>query len=141
MLGGRQFAYMIFQHYTVTETQGALNDFSDLLRVKLHSGNLSVFQSDWDSMLIGMQTQPDEVMLESIYREQIEKDTNPKFQNVLTMYDQDILYNGKKEVVRKAGQHCASGSRKETKASNEDRFGEQESEDRKPECRYQNGTT
>jgi hypothetical protein len=97
MLGGRQIAWMVFQYYKIGKIEGALYEFKDLMNTKMYNNNLETFQHDWDSVLIGMVTAPDKETLESMYRENVEKDTNPKWKAVLDMYDHDIRFKGNKK--------------------------------------------
>ena len=49
MLNGRQIAWMIYDFFRTTKTEGKVMDFSDLLGVQLHGDNLMRFQQDWKS--------------------------------------------------------------------------------------------
>ena len=47
-LTGRQIAWMIYDHFKLTDTDGAFLEFTDLLRVELKGDNLRAFDTLWD---------------------------------------------------------------------------------------------
>ena len=61
---------MVYQHYRISETEGAVLDFRDLMEVKLRGDDLRRFMNDWEMTLTGMKKVPDETVLESMFRVQ-----------------------------------------------------------------------
>ena len=59
---------MVYQHYRISETEGAVLDFRDLMEVKLLGDDLRRFMNDWEMTLTGMKKVPDETVLESMFR-------------------------------------------------------------------------
>ena len=43
MMKGREILYIIYKHFKVSETEGHILDFQDLLAVKMHSDDLKGF--------------------------------------------------------------------------------------------------
>ena len=68
----RQILHMVYQHYPISETEGAVLDFRDLMDVKLRGDDLRRFLNDWGLTLAGMKSVPEDTILESMFRVQIE---------------------------------------------------------------------
>ena len=51
---GRQLLWNIYNHYRLSNAEGSLLEFQDLLAVKLFGGDLRTFQADWDETLAAM---------------------------------------------------------------------------------------
>ena len=68
-----------------------MNEFRDLLEVKLVHDNLRQFLNDWDWTLGGMLERPSDNHLEQIFRQQLE--TSTKFQFHLVVYNNEIIMN------------------------------------------------
>ena len=47
MLGGRQIAWLIFDRLKLTDVEGELLEFVDLMAVELKGDSLWAFQNDW----------------------------------------------------------------------------------------------
>ena len=72
MMKGREILYILYTHLKVSETEGHILDFQDILAVKMHSDDLQGFFFDeWELTLTGMQKQPEEEYLETMFRSQI----------------------------------------------------------------------
>jgi len=72
MMNGRQIAWMIYQHYKVSETEGALLCFEDLLHVSLKGDNVRAFVNEWEAVIIALKVVPEENIMESLFRRQLE---------------------------------------------------------------------
>ena len=60
MLTGRQIAWMIYEHFRLTDMDGAVLEFTDLLRVELKGDNLRAFDTSWDETLLAMAQMPED---------------------------------------------------------------------------------
>ena len=92
MLSGRATAWHIFQHYKLSETEGAILEFEDLQKVELKGENLRALVNDWDLVLCSLKEVPSKSILESMFRTQLNKAESMK--TVLALYDQDITQKG-----------------------------------------------
>ena len=88
MITGRQIAWMMDRHFKTASADGAVLEFKDLLSVQCRGENISAFISEWDSTIQGMKTVPDDAILESLFRSQIEKANN--FKERLAHYDFEV---------------------------------------------------
>ena len=70
---GRQILLLAHQHFRITEAEGHIMDFSDLMYVKMYGDDLRSFHNDWEVILISMHKVPEKALLESMFRTQIEK--------------------------------------------------------------------
>ena len=73
MLTGRQIARMIYEHFRLTDIDGAFLEFTDLLKVELKGDNLRAFDTSWDETPLAMAQMPEDQYLESLYYKQLEK--------------------------------------------------------------------
>ena len=78
MLGGRQVAWLIRDHFKITETNDAFVEFIDLLNVELKGDNLVAFQNDWDMTIQGIADPTDPQILEALYKKQLDKSVQMK---------------------------------------------------------------
>ena len=67
MLNGRQIGWLIYEHFRLSEVEGSLLEFEDLMSVELKGDNLVAFENDWDMHLSGIKTVPSEYVLETLY--------------------------------------------------------------------------
>ena len=72
-LTGRQVAWMICEHVKISDTDGAVLDIADLLKIELKGENVQTFDTKWDETINAMQKRPDEEPLENLYFKQLEK--------------------------------------------------------------------
>ena len=72
-LKGRQILLLVHQHFRITEAEGHIMDFSDLMSVKMYGDDLRSFHNDWEMTLVSMHSVPEKALLESMFRTQIEK--------------------------------------------------------------------
>ena len=66
----------------------AIMEFEDLTRLELRGDNLRAFQTDWDTILSNLTEQPSDMILESLYRKQVQHATSMK--GMISLYDQEI---------------------------------------------------
>ena len=72
-LKGRQILLLFYQHYKISEVDGQMLDFQDLLAVHMVGDELRRFINDWEMTLTGMRKLPDGDVLETLFRRQIAK--------------------------------------------------------------------
>jgi hypothetical protein len=70
---GRQILKIIFNHFKVSEAEGQVLNFQDLLNVSLQGDKLRAFMATWDSVLGGMRDVPPEHILEHLFLIQVRK--------------------------------------------------------------------
>ena len=70
VLRGRQALHIMFHYFKVNEDQGALYDLKDLMAVKFH-GSLQDFINNWETILNGMEAEPDEKTLRTLFYDEI----------------------------------------------------------------------
>ena len=105
MLKGRQIAWLINKHFKMSETEGAILEFEDILNVDLKNGNLKQFLHDLDMALLAMNELPSANQLESLFRRQLKK--CEELRQELSWYDMEIAqgrttksYERLKSIVR-----------------------------------------
>ena len=82
---GRRALRMIHDHYRISETEGALLELQDLLKVSVKGDNLRSFLMDWEHVLTGMNPVPDVAVLETLFRLQVAKST--AMRDTMTYYN------------------------------------------------------
>ena len=65
MLGGRQIAWHVYQHFKTTECEGAVLEFEDFLRVGMRGDNLRAYITDWELVLCSLKELPAKDIQES----------------------------------------------------------------------------
>ena len=66
VLKGRQMAWLIFNHYKVSATEGAILESEDLLAVEFKLDNTRAFINDWEMTLAGLKSLHTSEILESL---------------------------------------------------------------------------
>jgi hypothetical protein len=109
MLRGRQILHMVYEHFSLSEREGALYDIEDLLSVKMRSGDAIEFITNWDSVLAGMRIRPNDETLEVLFLQQMRP--FPGLQHDLAEYDRqpfgsaqhsyDFLYSSVKRYIER----------------------------------------
>ena len=79
---------MMCKHFKLSEVDGAMLEWEELLSVELKGDNLQQFENDWGAMCLVVRELPDEKFLETIYRKQLDK--SDQLKNAMTLYWQDI---------------------------------------------------
>jgi hypothetical protein len=84
-LKGRQILLLLYQHYQISEVDGQMLDFQDLLAVHMVGEELRRFMNDWEMTLTGMRKLPEEDVLETLFRRQIQR--HPGFREHMAYYE------------------------------------------------------
>ena len=92
MLKGRQIAFMLYHSYRVSEVEGSLLEFEDLMNVTLKEDNVRGFINDWELCLSGLKTIPATDIMESLFRKQL--DTSQQLRHTMELYTLDITQRG-----------------------------------------------
>ena len=64
-LRGRQIAYLIYEHFRVTEANDSVQNYADLFTVVLRNDDIQKFDSQWDEKLLSMTQIPSDDILET----------------------------------------------------------------------------
>ena len=99
MLSGRSIAWLIYKEMKVSETEGALLEFEDLLKVELKGDNLLGLKNNWDFVLASLKTRPSDDVLESLFRRQLQR--SQQLKETMALYNQDIVQKGVKRSYKK----------------------------------------
>jgi hypothetical protein len=99
MINGRQIAFMIYEYFKISATEGAILEFSDLLNVVLKGDNLKGFMIDWEFTILGLLDVPDDKILESLFQAQL--DHSVQLKDALALYHVDVTQNGKEKSYEK----------------------------------------
>ena len=94
MLNGRQFAWIIFDHFKMPEVTVRMFRLQDLMNLKLRDDSLAQQNLERDEMLAGMQEIPAEDVMDALYSTQIQRST--EFKNIWDMYNYDITFSQSK---------------------------------------------
>ena len=100
MIKGRQVAWMINKHFKISEEDGAMLEWDELLSVHLRGDNLQQFENDWNNTILNIRELPDEVFLETLFRKQL--DESEQLKNAMAFYQQDVSQRGEKKELPKA---------------------------------------
>ena len=92
MLKGRQIAWLIYQHFRLSEAEGSILEFNDLLSVELRGDNLMAFKNDWEMVMSGLKVIPSAAILESLVLKQLQK--SHQLKDMLALYHQDVVHRG-----------------------------------------------
>ena len=82
---GRQVLFMFEQFFKTNEAAGSLYSVEDLLKVKLVRDDLSTFIHNWESVIAGLNHQPEETTLRDILLRELRNSSKLKFD--LEVYD------------------------------------------------------
>ena len=109
MLRGREILHMVYEHFSLSEKEGALYDTEDLLSVRMRANDAVEFISNSDSVLAGMRTRPNEETLEVLFLQQVRP--FPGLQHDLAEYDRqpfgseqhsyDFLYSSLRRYIER----------------------------------------
>ena len=90
MMEGRQITWLVFDHFKLSDVDGAMLNWDEIIRLKLHmpGDNVKQFLNDWDTTFANINGAPDPVILESLFKRQLEKSVQLK--QTLALYDQEI---------------------------------------------------
>ena len=63
MVKGRQIAWKLYQRFKLSEAEGAILEFGDLLEVKLKGDNLRGFLNAWEFTLLSLKQMPSDAIV------------------------------------------------------------------------------
>ena len=95
MLNGRQIAFEIYKYYRLSEQDGALFEFEDLMNLRLKGDNLAQFQNDWNICLSGQRKLPPPDILENLYLRQLER--SQQLDRAMALYHDGITLKGEEK--------------------------------------------
>ena len=75
-------------------------EWDELLCVHLRGDNLQQFENDWNNTILNIRELPDDVFLETLFREQL--DQSEQLKNAMALYQQDVSQRGEKKELPKA---------------------------------------
>ena len=89
MLKGRQITWLVFDHFKLSDVDGAMLNWDEIIRLKLHmpGDNVKQFLDDWDTTFANINGSPDPEVHESLFKRQLEKSNQLK--QTLALYDQE----------------------------------------------------
>ena len=67
-LRGRQFAYLIYEYFRVTEANDSVENYADLFTIGLRHDDIQEFDSKWDGTLLSLTKIPPDDILEGLYK-------------------------------------------------------------------------
>ena len=73
LVRGRQILFLLHQHFATNILHNSVYDMEDLLSVTLVNENLVMFVRNWDTVLSGIQTTPEDKVLEPLFHRQVKK--------------------------------------------------------------------
>ena len=56
---------MIYKHFKLSDEDGAMLEWDELINVQLRGDNLQQFEDDWNNMILNIRSLPEEAFLES----------------------------------------------------------------------------
>ena len=56
---------MIYEHFKIIDTDGTVQDISDLLKIELRCDSVQTFDTKWDETITATHRQPDEEQFEN----------------------------------------------------------------------------
>ena len=86
MLGGRRALRLVYGYYRTSGEAGSLYDLEDLMAIFYSGdGKLEAFMNSWDQVLTGMEEEPPESTLRTLFHRQIKNSHVIKFH--IDIYD------------------------------------------------------
>ena len=98
-LKGRQIAWVMYEHFRISDTEGAILEFRYLLAIELKRDNLNTLLNEWESCLIGLKTVPPQDILESLFRKQLERSESLK--GMMTLLNMNVTHKWRGSFLRK----------------------------------------
>ena len=99
MIKWRQVAWIIYKHFKLSDEDGAMLEWDELINVHLRGDNLQQFENDWNNMILNVRSLHEEAFLESVFRKQLEK--SEQLKSVMALYQQDYTQRGEKKSYQK----------------------------------------
>ena len=90
---------MMYKHFKISEVDGAILEWEEVLHVELRGDNFQQFENEWGSMCLNIRELPDEKLLENIYRKQLDK--SGQLKKAMPLYWQDITQRGEQKSYEK----------------------------------------
>ena len=90
----RRIAYLIYDHFRVTQIHDSVEDYTDLFTIIPRNDDIQEFDSKWDGILLSMTKIPHDEILEGLYKLRIRE--SEKLKNVLEL----VQYGGSSEKSR-----------------------------------------
>ena len=84
LLTTRQIAFMMFDHFRVSDTKCSVLDIGDLLNLELKGDNLRAFGTLWDETVLNILKEPDPEFLEGLFSRQLAKCA--RMEELLSLY-------------------------------------------------------
>ena len=93
MIKGRPISWLVFDHFRLSDIDGAMLNWDEILKIELRmpGDNVRQFLNDWDTTFTNVNSAPDPEFLESMFRRQLEKSHSLK--PILALYHQGISQN------------------------------------------------
>ena len=75
MIKGRQISWLVFDHFRLSDIDGTMLNWDEILKIELRmpGDNVRQFLNDWDTTFTNVNSAPDPEFLESMFRRQLEK--------------------------------------------------------------------
>jgi hypothetical protein len=101
MIKGRQVTWMVYDHFKLSDVDGAILSWDDIMRVelKMPGDTVKQFLNDWDTTCANTNNLPDHEFMESMFRKQLERSIVLK--PVLALYWQGITQNKEPKDYKK----------------------------------------
>ena len=99
----------------MSETEGAILEFEDLLNVRLHGDNIQKYINDWEMTISGLNKVPNEEVLESLFFGQLKKST--QLEGAIALYRQDVTQKGESKSYPKLMNAAKQSKAKQNKAN------------------------
>ena len=92
LLKGKQVAWMMYEHFKVSDTDESVLDLNEMSEVELENDHVLLSNKRPDETVLVMKKQPDEDSLEHVYHRQLQK--SQQLKPLLSLYIQDTVQNG-----------------------------------------------
>jgi len=101
MIKGRQISCLVFDHFRLSDVDGAMLNWDEIIRVelKMPGDNVRQFLNVWDTTFTNINNLPDQDFMESMFRCQLEK--SPSLKPILALYHQGISQNKEPKSYKK----------------------------------------
>ena len=125
-LKGRQMLWMIFRHFEITEEDGAVLEFQDLMRVEMVGNDIRTFMNRWDTVIVQLKKPPSADILRCTFLQKIEK--CPQLRELIAHFnrlersDPDYSYEYLHRCLRK---HLERTQRESNRAALQQNLGKQ----------------
>ena len=87
-LRGRQIACLIYEYFRVTGAHDSVENYADLITIRLRNDDIQEFDSKWDGILLSTMKIPSDDILEGLFK--LRTRESEKLKTVLELYDLEI---------------------------------------------------